>query len=212
MLTGPNQPIFLKAKGQRKTQDPCLGCYLHKERCICHFIPTLYFKTKLSLIIHIKELNRATNTGRLAAKALVNSQIHIRGLKNQPLSGNELLDPNYQPLFFYPTADAQALTNDFIKGINKPVQLIVPDGNWRQASKVASRYPEFNQIPRVMIKSPNLATQHLRKESFVEGMATLQAIALAFGALEGPVAQTELLALYEKKLTATLLGRGQVLV
>lgn len=200
-----------KHKGQRKTQDPCPDCYLHKARCICATIPLLKFKTKLSLIIHAKELKRATNTGRLAIKALTNSELHIRGSLDQPLMGSDVLDLNYQPLFFFPAADALELTTDLIQNFKKPIQLIVPDGNWRQASKVHTRYPEFQLIPRVMIKSANLATQHLRKETTDYGMATLQAIALAFGVLEGEKAQTLLLELYENKLAATLIGRGQSL-
>lgn len=207
-----NHQPSLKQKGQRKTQDPCANCYLHKDRCICAFIPSLTFRTKLSLIIHSKELKRATNTGSLAAKALVNSEIHIRGRIDHPLSGADILDSNYQPLLFYPAAEAMDLTAEVVQGFNKPIQLIVPDGNWRQASKVNTRYPEFAPIPRVMIKAPNLSTQHLRTETTAEGMATLQAIAWAFGVLEGETAQSELLALYEKKLAATLLGRGQALV
>lgn len=201
----------LKIKRLRKTQDPCSLCYLHKDRCICAFIPQLNFQTHLSLIIHAKELKRTTNTGTLALKALINSKIYIRGLKDKPLSGADILNANYQPLLFFPAKEATDLTPDFVQSFKKPIQLIVPDGNWRQASKIHTRYPEFQTIPRVMIKATNVSTQHLRTETTPEGMATLQAIAFAFGILENEKAKNDLLALYEKKLEATLLGRGQVL-
>ena len=207
MTSNHDTTKYTKPRGQRKTQDPCPKCFLHKDRCICAFIPRLIYKTKLTLIIHAKELKRTTNTGTLAVHSLVNSEIHIRGLKDQSLSGNKILDQNYQPLLFFPADNAIELTSEFIKSFEKPIQLIVPDGNWRQASKVHTRYPELSHIPRVMIKEPNQSKAHLRAETTAEGMATLQAIAMAFGVLEDDSAKNALFALYSKKLEATLKGR-----
>lgn len=200
---------FPQKKGQRKTQDPCQGCFLHKTRCLCELIPQLRLKTKLSLIIHAKELKRTTNTGVLATRALLNSQIFVRGNIHDPLDMSRYLNPSYRDLLFYPSDDAVELNPDVLKGDSRPINLIVPDGNWRQASKIHYRQNELRQIPRVKISAPNLARRHLRKETMPEGMATLQAIALAFGVLEGVSIQEQLLRLYEEKLNRTLEGRGQ---
>lgn len=203
MLTQPVKP-----KGKRKTQDPCDICFLHKMRCICASIPSLELKTKVSLVIHHRELKRTTNTGSLAHHALVNSEIFIRGKINLPLDLSAQLTSNYHSLLFYPCDEAVELTEDFINEIKRPIQLIVPDGNWRQASKVHYRHSELKHLTRVMIKAPNLDTQHLRAEHTAEGMATLQAIAYALGVIEGPDVKNELLKLYNLKLAQTLLGRA----
>jgi DTW domain-containing protein YfiP len=171
-------------------------------------------QTKVCLIIHHRELKRTTNTGTLALKALSNSELFIRGKINEALDlGLLLLAGNYQSLLFYPSDESIELTSEYLQQFSKPIQLIVPDGNWRQASKVHSRHPELINIPRVMIKSPNQALQHLRAETATrpEGMATLQAIAEALGIIEGPLVKEALLSLYNKKLEATLIGRGQKL-
>ncbi len=196
-----------KQKGKRKTQDPCEVCFMHKSRCICEFIPTLDLKTKVSLIIHYKELKRTTNTGTLALRALINSQIFIRGQINQPLDFSSELYSNFRSVLFYPCDEAVELNADFVNESLLPIQLIVPDGNWRQASKVHYRHPELKHLPRVMIKSLNTETHHLRAEHMPEGMATLQAIAYALGVIEGSAVQNELLKLYHLKLEKTLLGR-----
>ncbi len=65
---------------------------MHQQRCICHLIPKLNLKTKLTLVIHHRELKRTTNTGRLATQALVNSEMHIRGQKDEPLDLSSLLN------------------------------------------------------------------------------------------------------------------------
>ncbi len=197
---------------KRKTKDPCLECFLHKERCICLLIPSLETRSKVVLIIHAKELKRTTNTGRLALKSLKNSEMRIRGQTFAPVDLSDLLTDQYQSLLFYPSEEAQELTSDYLKQFAKPIQLLVPDGNWRQASKVSIRHPELKAVPRVMISKPNLATQHLRAESFEEGMSTLQAIAEALRVIESEEVYQSLMKVYSAKLENTLKGRGQTLV
>lgn len=199
---------------QRKTKDPCAVCFLHKDRCICHAIPLLDLQTRVCLVIHAKELKRTTNTGRLALQALKNSEMHVRGEGKEKLDLSEILDPVYQPLLLYPSDDAVELDADFVASLKKPVLLIVPDGNWRQASKVHHRHQELAQVQRVFLKKKirdekTIASQKsLRLESTADGMATLEAIAHALRWLEGEEAGVSLQQLYEQKLTQTLLGRG----
>lgn len=196
-------------KGQRKTQNPCQRCALHLDRCICAFIPKLDLKTKLSLVIHSKELKRTTNTGTLAVESILSAKTFIRGKPNEPLDANSLLVPGYRSVLFYPSTDAIELNQDFLNQSPLPIHLIVPDGNWRQASKVHYRISEFSHLPRVMIKSETKAVDLIRAESKPNGMATLEAIAYALGIIEGEAVKNSLLELYEKKLRATLEGRGK---
>jgi DTW domain-containing protein YfiP len=197
-------------KRKRKTKTPCPVCFLHQQLCICHLIPKLDLKTRLCLVIHAKELKRTTNTGRLALQALKNSEMRVRGEGIGALDLSPLLTSSYRTLLFYPSEDAVDLTPEFLATDPRPVQLIVPDGNWRQASKVHYRHKELADIPRVMISKPNLSAHHLRAETTPEGMATLQAIAEAMGVLEDAEVKEKLMALYNAKLTATLVGRGQL--
>jgi DTW domain-containing protein YfiP len=193
---------------QRKTKAPCAKCRLHPERCICAQIPSLNLKTKVSLVIHAKELKRTTNSGLLAHHALINSQVIVRGLEKQKTDLSALLDPSYTPLFFYPSEDAIELNEDFVHSLKKPVHLIVPDGNWRQAGKVRQRHPELSEVQPVKISAKNEGLYHLRREHRAEGMSTLQAIALALGCFEDEDVYRSLNSLYEVKLHATLRGRG----
>ena len=194
---------------KRKTKDPCEACGLHRDLCICSLIPVLNLKTKICLVIHRKELKRTTNTGQLAVRSLTNSEIRIRGaLNQQALDLSDLLVPAYRTLFFFSGPEAVELTPEFVQQSSLPIQLIVPDGNWRQASKVYPRHPELKNVQMVKISSPNLAKNHLRAEHSPEGMATLQAIACALGIIENDATKLALLRLYEAKLSRTLQGRG----
>ncbi len=197
----------LMKKGKRKTQDPCPGCFLHQTRCLCDQIPYFDLKTKVSLIIHHRELKRTTNTGMLAIKALANSSVFVRGLVEQPLNFTEIFDPNYFPVLLYPSDGSVELNLEFLETISKPVQLLVPDGNWRQASKVSIRSQELKQVPHVRLKA--VEDKHfLRKETKAHGMATLQAIAESLRVIESQEIGSALQELYQLKLTRTLQGRG----
>lgn len=179
---------------------------MNPASCFCSEIPSLSLKTRVSILIHAKELKRTTNTGRLATLALTNSRLHVRGLKDQPFEPSESLDDAYQSLLFFPSDDAVELTRSLLT--DKPVNLIVPDGNWRQASKVHTRYPEFANLTRVKISATNTSQYFLRKETTPEGMATLQAIAEALGVIEGSEVRDQLAKLYDIKLMRTIRARG----
>ncbi len=193
---------------KRVTKIPCEGCFMHLSRCICSLIPSLDLKTKVSLVIHAAELKHTTNTGRLAIKSLLNSDMRVRGFDRTRLDLSDLLSPNFRTFLFYPSDDAIELTEDLVKESELPIQLIVPDGSWRQAFKVHSRHPELKEIPRVMISTPNKSTHFIRNETNEYGMATLQAIAYALGIIEGDFVREKLMALYQEKLKQTLYGRG----
>ncbi|MES2527871.1 MAG: tRNA-uridine aminocarboxypropyltransferase [Bdellovibrionota bacterium] len=196
---------------KRKTVAPCQTCFLHVDRCICALIPSLTLKTKISLIIHAKELKRTTNTGRLAIKALVNCEMRIRGEGKEALDLSDLLSPEYQTYLFYPSDEAIELDEKLVASSKLPIQLIVPDGNWRQASKVHYRHHELKDVVRVKISTPNLNPQHMRAENTDHGMATLEAIAQALGIIEGKAVGDVMMKLYQEKLEATLKGRGVII-
>jgi DTW domain-containing protein YfiP/RimJ/RimL family protein N-acetyltransferase len=208
-LTKEDWQKFLR-KRKRKPQDPCQSCFLHKDRCICAHTPKLKLATKISLIIHAKELKRTTNTGRLALNALTNSEMRIRGEDHTALDLSDLVSPSYRTFLFYPADNALELNEQLVSQSSLPIQLIVPDGNWRQASKVHYRHHELKDIPRVKISTPNTADLHIRAETTEAGMATLEAIAHALGIIEGEAVKKELMDFYQLKLEATLRGRGQL--
>ncbi len=178
---------------------------MHMSLCFCSEIPRIKTRTRVSVLIHAKELKRTTNTGRLATLALENSALLIRGLRDQEINAAALASTaDYEPVLFFPSEDAEEL--EAFRG--RPAHLIVPDGNWRQASKVNTRYPEFASMRRVKISARNNSKYFLRRETTPEGMATLQAIAEALGIVESPDVRDQLMNVYNLKLMRTMKARG----
>ena len=188
----------------------CETCFFAPDICLCHLIPKLDIKTKISLIIHKNEMNRSSNTGRLALQALPHSELKIRGHKTGYLDLSELINNDYESLLLFPSEDAIFLTKDLLKGIKNNIQLIVPDGNWKQARKVHTRHKELGKVTRVMVPRDVQDRYFLRQEHSEHGMATLQAIANALGMIEGEDVKNQLLALYEEKLIRTLRTHGKL--
>lgn len=194
--------------GVGKAKQRCSVCGASLTLCMCAEMPRLDLRTKISLVIHHRELSRSSNTGLLAVQSLVNSEVRIRGESRETLDLNDLLSADYRTLLFYPSADALELDRELLCEDSRPIQLIVPDGTWRQARKIHSRHPELKNIPRVKISTPNHETFQMRAQSRPEGMATLQAIACALRIIEGDLIAARLMKLYHARIDRTLRARG----
>jgi len=186
----------------------CSVCGASLTLCMCAEVPRLDLCTKIALVIHHRELSRSSNTGLLALQSLVNSEVRIRGESREALDLGDLLSSRYRTLLFYPSADALELTRELACQDSRPIQLIVPDGTWRQARKIHSRHPELKDVPRVKISTPNRGTFQLRSQSRPERMATLQAIASALRIIEGDLVAARLMKLYHARVNRTLRARG----
>jgi DTW domain-containing protein YfiP len=194
--------------GIGKAKQRCSVCGASLTLCMCAEVPRLDLRTKVALVIHHRELSRSSNTGLLALQSLVNSELRIRGDSREALDLSDLLSPRYRTLLFYPSADALELDRELVCRDSRPIQLIVPDGTWRQARKIHSRHPELRNIPRVKISAANRGTFQLRAQSRPERMATLQAIACAMRIIEGDLVAARLMKLYHARVDRTLRARG----
>lgn len=192
----------------RKAKQPCPMCGASRALCLCDAMPRMELKTKVCLIIHHRELSRSSNTGLLALRALANSEMRIRGEGRETLDLTDLLTPHYRTFLFFPSEDAVELDRALVLEQRAPIQLIVPDGTWRQASKISSRHPQLKDLPRVKIGAPSGPTVQLRAQSRPEGMATLQAIAYGLGIIEGDLVRVQLMKLYQARIERALIARG----
>ncbi len=95
-------------------------------------------------------------------------------------------------------------------GSSRPITLFVPDGTWRQASKVRRRVPCLADVPLVSLPQGSATTYRLRHEPRDGGLATMEAIARAFGILEGEAVQQALERVFRIMVERTLWSRGQL--
>lgn len=193
---------------RRNNLERCPACAMHETLCICALVPRLTTRSRLELIVHYREERKPTNTGQLAARCLERSSISIVGdrvrpLARAPATADEL------PLLLFPAEDAVSITQ--FADADRPIVLVVPDGNWRQASKFRKRIPGLAEMPCVVLPELGPTDYRLRAEPHAGGLATFEAIARALGILEGaagPALEREMLAVFRVMVERTLWLRG----
>lgn len=177
---------------RRATRDQrCIYCKVNIRWCFCDRIQKISTESYVSILMHHRERFLTSNTAILTKRLLTNCDISLRGHLTKPFNF-ELL-PNRTPLYLFPHDDALELTDDYIETIKFPVQLIVPDGSWRQAKKFYRRTKELDRIQCVKITPPQKSLYSLRSQSNNEGLCTIEAIAYALGKLESKKVEDHLL-------------------
>jgi DTW domain-containing protein YfiP len=193
---------------------------MHRSLCICGLLPRIETRTRVVLIVHQLEAVKPTNTGLVAARCLPSSTVVYRGRAPEgaaPGAAGATLDwpaaaaaaaVGAQPLVLYPHPTATPLAD--WRGGAEPVALIVPDGTWSQATRMhAYLASRAGDMPCVSLPGSG-GGKRLRTGRSPHQMATLEAVALALGILEGPEVEAALLRLYRIMTERTLWTNGRI--
>ena len=193
--------------------DPlrCPRCRLHTDLCACDVLVPMRVATELVVVAHRYEVRKPTSTGRLAVLCLQGARLHLRGLQGRT---DEAVTwgPERTPLYLFPCPgaiplDAWQATHP---GTALPVTLIVPDGTWRQAKRVRRRVTGMAEVTAVTLPDARTSGLRLRQPNTPDRLATLEAIALAFGILEGPAAEAHLLRAFRTVVERALWSNGRL--
>lgn len=157
--------------------------------------------------MHHREKHLTSNTARLAANTIPGCEIRMRGLKDKPFDPTGILEDHRQALLLYPSPSAQELGPEYLSQFTKPITLVVPDGSWRQAAKVARREPFLKDVPHVTLAFDGPSIYTLRREPKPHTLATFEAIARALGAIEGKEVRRELEAVFQHMVEQTMYSR-----
>jgi DTW domain-containing protein YfiP len=189
------------------SSNKCPRCRIYRPLCLCGDIVPLMLDTRVTIYMHQRERFRATNTGWLACLALPNSEIRLRGMREQHLRPAEAT-PLKNPILLYPSPDAMELTPEWLARQPRPMTLVVADGSWNQAKKVPSRETDLAGIPNVKLPVGAPSSYRLRRSSRAGNVSTLEAIARALGLIEGPEVQESLESLFLKMVERRLWSMG----
>jgi len=155
----------------------CTRCNLSRHLCLCDEIPQVQTRTRILLVQHVMEIAKKSNTGRVAALALVNAKRIVHGSPSGTSDLELLTEPGTWLLYpDGPTAPP---------GTPPPRQLVVLDASWSQARRMTQRLAVLRTLPRLALPPPEPGLLRLREPSHPSGMSTLDAVARAVAALEG---------------------------
>lgn len=183
----------------------CERCGMHLRLCLCVELRPLVLATRVVVVRTPREAPQPTNTGRLVPLALANSALLTRGLDSLADAG--LAPPARRVHLLFPADGSRELTRD--SGV-RPVTLIVPDGTWRAARRMAARDPALAGLERVHLPSGPPSRYRLRSHPDRRCLATFEAVARALGILEGPEVEQQLERVFRLFVERTLFSRGRL--
>lgn len=193
-------------------RDPtaCPACRLQKWLCVCAHAPRVTTRTPLVLIVHIRDLGRTSNTVRLLSLAIRDAAVLCHGVYPAPADPVAHVPAGATPVVLFPGHGARPLTPELVAALPSPPALVVPDGNWRQASRMVKRVSLLAGAVKVALPERAFAGMAVRRNQEGHHMSTYEAVAQALGILEGEAVAGPLLDFYRRATDRMLLVRGKL--
>lgn len=188
----------------------CPQCQVPKELCYCKQMIQVDNKIPVTIIMHKRERFLTSNTAVVAKRALINSQIILRGMRNESASEQIIIKEGHIPLVLFPSDDALTIGSpeltSYLNG--KPAHLIVPDGTWGQAKRVARREKALANVQAVKLANTGPSLYRLRRQVAEGRVCTFEAIARALGELESLQLEQKLMKVMAAMDHAHAMARG----
>jgi len=170
----------------------CPQCHLALFACLCPWQITRTSGIRFILIVHRKELYKTTNTGRLIADLLPESTSAFLWSRTEPDAQllTEIAHPSRRVVLLFPESQANMgekqpdkiatpATKKEAKH-EKPLTVILLDGTWKQASRMANLSGWLKNIERHPIASSSIIenqNNYIRKAPQKYQLSTAQAAA-----------------------------------
>jgi len=175
----------------------CTGCGLSLNLCLCAALPSLSAQTRIVVLAHRVELEKSTNTGKLVTRMLGAQHAEL-------VQSHEPWEAPSGSVVLFPTDDALPL-EDLASEVRC---VIVPDGTWAQARRIARRHPVCAHLRKVRLSSTLRSTYALRRSHLENGLCTLEAVAETLRILEADSCAEPMLAAFAQWVERALLVRA----
>ena len=149
--------------------------------CVCADLRPIPSATRVVLLQHPREARLAICSAWLTKLALENSELH-RGVvfESHPRVREIVATPGAVLLF----PGEGSVPADEVRP--PPPVLVVIDGTWLQADRMLRDNPSLAALPRIgLVHDRESGYAGLRREPAPGHLSTIEAVALALGALEG---------------------------
>ncbi len=191
--------------------------------CFCEVLTSVPTRTRILIVRHAAEINKTSNTGRLAALALANSVLVDHGVPQMVSAVVGDFGKGNGATSDGGTGEAQGLDLTGELGdrpwvlapggavLTAPPDvgtLVVIDCTWATAKSMRWRLPPLASVPTLSLPAPTVAPMRMRRGAEPEHMATIEAIAAALEFLGEPEPAAHLRALQARMAGVLLALRG----
>ncbi|MGM7844065.1 tRNA-uridine aminocarboxypropyltransferase [Yersinia enterocolitica] len=167
-----------RARGCRAIR--CQGCLLTERFCLCDTIKPQPASSRFCLIMFDTEPLKPSNTGRLIADILPNTQAFLWARTEvDPELLAAIRDPSRQPYVVFPekyAAPGRQVLNQ-LPVSDKPSLFILLDGTWTEAKKMFRRSPYLSELPMLSLNVSNSSDYLLREAQRPEQHCTVEVAA-----------------------------------
>ncbi|WP_409310013.1 tRNA-uridine aminocarboxypropyltransferase [Pectobacterium sp. B1J-3] len=174
-----------RARGCRVVR--CQHCLLPITTCLCHTIQTQDSRSRFCLVMFDTEPLKPSNTGRLIADILPNTQAFLWSRTHpDPKLLAMLQDRAYQPYLVF-LADETENGRQVLRQLppqGKPPLFVLLDGTWPEARKMFRKSPYLDSLPILSLNVDALSRYQLREANHEKQHCTAE-IAIALLAQAG---------------------------
>jgi DTW domain-containing protein YfiP len=183
-----------------KTSCRCERCYLPPRWCICEAQRDLTLPLAVDVVMHHREGNRPSSTGRLVHRVIPESRVHV-WRRERRLSATELQLPGRELWVLHPQGAPVAL------GVPPAqVQVVLLDGSWRETTAMAQEVRGWGKL--VSLPMTGTSRYWLRAQSDAGRFSTIEALLFLLRAFGLESAHAALALQFELHVYATLRARG----
>lgn len=167
------------ARGNRIRR--CQRCLLPLKQCLCATLQPAQARSRFCLVMFDTEPMKPSNTGRLIADVLPDTEAFQWSRTEPPQALLDLIaDPAYQPMVVFPASYADA-SRELITAPpagGKPPLFIMLDGTWTEARKMFRKSPYLDNLPVISVDLSRVSAYRLR-EAQVDGQYCTAEVAIA---------------------------------
>lgn len=188
----------------------CSSCSLTIPLCLCSQIKQYNSKMAVNILIHAKEFSKTSNSARLAKLSVEQVNLFVFGEFTQnigrPMDWSQVCKGE-NPAILFPRG--QHILGENFKQIPDP--LIIPDGNWSQATKMAAKLKIMRpDIPFVSFSHQEKSCYKLRTHPKLDYLSTFEAMACALSVYDGQELKTKLMENFHLFVKNSLQMRGHL--
>lgn len=155
-----------RARGCRVIR--CQQCLLPAINCLCSTITPQTATSRFCLIMFDTEPLKPSNTGRLIADILPDTQAFLWSrTAPDPALLAALQTPDYQPYLVFLADESEPARQVFhrLPETSKPPLFILLDGTWPEARKMFRKSPYLDALPILSLAVDTLSRYQLREAS-----------------------------------------------
>ncbi len=155
----------------------CSICQLN-HNCVCQQLPDLsHLPLQLALLLHEKEWQRETNTGRWLSKSLANCSQHTwQRLDIDASLAEKMHRPDIKPFVLFPSEQSISVQQAQLSAErdNKTPLFIILDGTWQEAQKMQRKSAWLKVLPQVHLNVTQESDYTLRRNQQPGHLCTLE--------------------------------------